>query len=178
MTFTLTTADPAFVEYALGERESIDPDSMALANDLQVDRNLHYWIGLLLHDKASLRLKAAHRLHALTGVESPLLRKSSEAENREVESAIRNLGNIKTETRDGAQRRLLTLGEGARGRLEETVETGNVEVRMRAAAVLNRLEESAVPMNKLEHARFMGWLEEHHANLSWDGASGRYVVRP
>lgn len=67
--FVHATDDVEFVDFVLDPSKPIDDDSRQLAELLQLQRRLPYWIGLIHHDDARIRAAAAKKVQELTGEE-------------------------------------------------------------------------------------------------------------
>ena len=66
--FTHATDDLEFLRLVLGEPIVVDDYTRQVAEKLGLERSLPYWIGLLRHENAHVRTKAAQQVERLTGV--------------------------------------------------------------------------------------------------------------
>lgn len=173
--FSRTTDDPEFIEYVCGDRKDADDATRKLAEDLAIDRNLPYWIGLIRHDKPNIRAKAAARIEALTGRKVSAREAGRLLTADELEQAVRDLDDEALEKRAAATETLKKAGESVRKRLLSLAEKGTEEQKSRVKSLLDSLDHEAKWRPELEFADLMTWLEENRAKLKWDDKLGRYV---
>lgn len=176
--FEFATDDQEFISFAMGERTKVDDRTRRLAEGLQIERNLPFWIGLLRHPQASIRRKAAGRVESLTGKTLETAREPKAIDEKGLDEAIRRLDDDRVETRDQAEASLVGAGEKARPAVEAISRTGTAEQKARAARILAALDAGPLMGAEIECGKLLNWFDEHRARLIWNESSKQYELKP
>ncbi|MHC5038470.1 MAG: right-handed parallel beta-helix repeat-containing protein, partial [Planctomycetota bacterium] len=89
--FHHATDEPAFLKFLLTGHGEIGPRAKGLAKELDLHRNLPFWIGLVRHESLEVRRLACERIEALTGKAITPEERYQTASAREIASWIRDL---------------------------------------------------------------------------------------
>ena len=174
--FSRASDDPEFIDYVCGLKPDGDPESLKLAEALQIRRNLPYWIALIRHERPEVRAQAAARVEALTG------RKVFESEEApltpaELDKAMSDLANEDIQVRETAMARLTKAGESIRDRIKETSVRESGEAKARAQRVLDCLDHQGRWSAETAFSPQIKWFEENRARLVWDEKLSKYVLK-
>ncbi len=175
--FKYDVDDPRFVNFVLGTQEELDTRSTEISKTLQLKRHSKYWIGLLRHNDPDIRKLAGDHVEAILPVEVRTLEPDSDAPNKEIELAIKELDSPKFRVRKAARNRLSQFGSSALKPPQEVVKSGSPEQRASAIKIVKRLLllDSNLAAD-VECGRLLNWLEDNEAKLSWNDATGKYAL--
>ncbi|MCU0873128.1 MAG: hypothetical protein MUE50_12385 [Pirellulaceae bacterium] len=181
--------DAEFIAAVQGEDRKLDERARRIIETLKLDRHATYWIGLLRHRDEKIRRQAAGRVQALLGQEvaipvepKPAAPAPGAGSSEELAQAIRELDSDDFRTREQAAGKLRKIGEDAVAALREIEQSGSIEQKTSAHALLSEIArpQPAPPAPlawEIQYGRIARWYEDHRAKLKWDEGRQRYLSR-
>ncbi len=181
--------DAEFIAAVRGEDRQLDERSRRLIDTLKLDRHAIYWIGLLRHRAEKFRRLAAERVQSLLGQEVRIPEEpkadvpdSATASAAEIAQAIRQLDSDDFRSREQAAAKLRGFGDDAVAALREAEQSGSIEQRASAHALLSEIAgPRPLPPAPLawdiEYGRLARWYDAQRGQLIWNETQRRYVPR-
>lgn len=151
------------------------PDQIAsVVENLQLTKNIQYWIGLIRLGNPDIQKLAAQRVKKLTGlnVNLPEPIKVTEDMKQKIDQLIAQLDDNKASQRESATEQLMATGKAASEQLQQILSSGSPEQKARSRKILESFVEVRNIEIEKEVGRLLNWFDENKDKLEFNEETG------